>query len=291
MNWIRRAWEKIRRFYSESRIFRAATQVVAVVTVTSPFVHVALIVYQASLEARPKLSGSLEAGMGEYRCITLSEGTRLCANSGGKLHYNFTNSARTVEVDRGEVSVLAGHDGRPLDLVAGRLLVHDLSTGFVVDRQDRRIHVTVTDGRVRVVAPLDSQSRMKFQRGEAVSAWRGSSDLRKYQQVEFDEATWQLRTLPDATELVLQQLQSWEEGRILLDGRTLDEAIYELRRYQKLPQFEYAPDIGDTPLGGEIVSDSLDAFLEALEYQFHIHPTKKNIGSDEVIVLTHMDEK
>jgi hypothetical protein len=66
------------------------------------------------------------------------------------------------------------------------------------------VRVTTTEGTVGLVAHVDSETRLKFIRGEALEpeTWKTAPKFRRFQRAEFDVTTQQLTQLPDATELL-----------------------------------------------------------------------------------------
>jgi ferric-dicitrate binding protein FerR (iron transport regulator) len=119
----------------------------------------------------------------------------------------------------GEASFVVRKDkSRLFNVLSGAMLIHDLSTSFDVYRKRNSTQVTVIEGRIRIIAPINKESRLKFDLAEADSAWKAAPEFHRLQQVEFDEATGTLHVLPALTEQGLAQLLAWRQGRIDLNG-------------------------------------------------------------------------
>jgi ferric-dicitrate binding protein FerR (iron transport regulator) len=171
------------------------------------------------------------------------------------------------------------------------MLIHDISTSFDVYKKRNSTLVTVIEGRVRVVAPLNPDLRVKFDRGEADNAWRAAPEFRQLQQFEFNEATRTLHVRPELSESKLSQRLAWQGGRIHLTGLTLGEALEEFSRYQPIQKFNFQDEaLGKIPVGGELESTDLQDFLKSLEDVAHIHYTITGSGGDTVVTLSRQQK-
>jgi hypothetical protein len=288
-DFIRVAGGKISTWYRESKSLQVGAGVILdLVPVT--LAHTAFLVFFSSPDDHQVVSGIIAARLGEYHCEDL-QGSKICVNSNSAIHYLLTRSTRNFEVLQGDASIVARKEKRPLDVMVKGLLIHDYSTAFNVSIAPNSVRVTTTEGTVGLVAHVDSETRLKFIRGEALepATWKTAPKFRRFQRAEFDVTTQQLTQLPDATELELRQLQASEEGRILLNGRTVDGTIHELRKSMDLPQFDYPPSVGNIPLAGDIVFNDLNGFLEALKIK-DIYHFEKKINSQTVIFLRIQDK-
>jgi ferric-dicitrate binding protein FerR (iron transport regulator) len=236
---------------------------------------------------RPVSTGVYATHRGEHRCENLPDASRICLNTQTVVRYTFNQGTRNVELVSGEASFAVNiGDHRPFDVRSGALLIHDLSTSFDAYKKIHSTIVTVVDGRVKVVAPIDGASLQKFNHAEAESAWKVAPEYHRLQQVEFDETTGMLHERSMLTEHGLSQLLAWQRGRIDLTGRTLIEALEELSRYQPIENFRFQDEtLRAFRVGGELESTHLMDFLDALERLDHIHHTAK-MGADGNTVIT-----
>ena len=228
-------------------------------------------------------SGAYGTQLGEHRCEKLPDGSKICINTNSQVTFNFNRKVRHIEIIRGEASFVVVADRRPFDVLSGGVLIHDLSTGFVVFKKHDSTVVTITDGRVQI-APAGTGARLRFDLGEIDSTWKSAPIYRKSQQVEFDESTGKLHELPVLPDWRLDQLLAWEGGRIDLTDMTVSEALTEISRYQPVSKFRVPPSIQKTRLAGYIRFDDLDDLLVMLE-NIGIHHTKTGTGADTVITL------
>jgi transmembrane sensor len=292
LKWICAIWDKVSRRYGESRLFEAAAKS-AIATFGSILVHLVFTALSSAPDRDRTHTGSLVTKRGEYRCENLPEQSHICLNTDSEVRYRFNEATRNVEVLRGEASfVVVRNDRRPFEVRAGDLLVHDISTGFEIYRKRDSTQVSVTEGRTRVVGPIATDTRLKFEHGEAEDAWKAAPELRKFERGEFDETTRTFHRLPDLSERGILRLLAWEQGRIDLKGRTVSETIQELARYQEVPEFRYASaSIASTRLDGDLACDDLEGLLTTLQSEYHISHTKTGVGSDTVIMLRRQGEK
>ena len=250
------------------------------------------LIFAASNGKSPQhstLTGAYATQRGEHRCETLPDSSRVCLNTKTMVRYTFNQETRNVELVSGEASFTVKSDEhRPFDVLSGGLLIHDLSTGFDIYKKTRSTLVTVTDGRVKVMAPIDNASLRKFNHVQAESAWKAAPEYHRFQQIEFDEVTGTLHERRTLTEQGLSQLLAWQTGLIDLNGRTIGEALEEFSRYQPIENFKFQDEaLRALRAGGLLQSTSLNDFLDSLEpvYQIH-HTVTKGADGNTVITLS-----
>ena len=283
-SYVTERWDMAWSYYSESRVFKVIAGGAGVLTLAAQLVHV--FVGGAPAGAASS-SGSFVTHLGEHRCHQLPDGSGVCLNTNSEIHYTFNRSTRNIELVSGEVSFVVRSDKRPFDVVSRSVLIHDLSTSFDVYQKPHSTQVTVLQGRVKVIAPINDETRGKFDLAEAESAWKAGLEIRKFQQVEFDEASEMLHVRPPLNEQRLAQLLAWQRGRIDLNGRTMVEALDEFSRYQSISTFNYSdPAIRAIRVGGNMEFASLKDFLAVIEHEFHIHHTITSTDGYAVVTLS-----
>jgi len=279
--WIRARLYRFWQSCHESRTLRTVALLAGLLAAIGTVVH--NVSEFSPRDPNTTFSGGYVTQLGEHRCEKLPEGSKICINTNSQVTFNFNRKVRHIEIIRGEVSFVVAADRRPFDVLSGGLLIHDLSTGFVVFKKHDSTVVTITDGRVQI-APAGTGARLRFDLGETENTWKLAPIYRKSQQVEFDESTGRLQEHPVLPDWRLDQLLAWEGGRIDLTDMTVSEAITEIARYQPVSKFRVPPSIQKTRLGGSIRFDNLDDLLLMLE-NVGIHHTKTGTGEDTVITL------
>jgi transmembrane sensor len=176
----------------------------------------------------------------ERATFRLPDGTAVMLSVASTLRYPaaFTDSQREVSL-HGEAYFDVIHDReRPFIVRAGDLVAKDLGTQFVMRAypEDSGARVVVREGKVAIRATADGKS-------------------------ERVVAPGQLGTLAKGDRLTVQQADTavafaWLEGRLVLEGIPLREALPELGRWFDL-EFRLADSsLGDVPLSATLKSRS-----------------------------------
>jgi len=153
-------------WYNESRLFKAIVGGVGVLTIAAQLLR---LFFAGEPAADMSLTGILVTHRGEHRCQRLPDGSEACLNTNSEIHYTFNRSTRNIELVSGEASFVVRNDRRPFDVVSRSVLIHDLSTSFDVYQKRHSTQVTVLQGRVKVIAPMNDETRGKFDLAEAES--------------------------------------------------------------------------------------------------------------------------
>lgn len=210
--------------------------------------------YQKESSATGALKGAFTTRLGEHRCEKLPDGSDICLNTKTTVRFSFGSNGRNVELVAGEASFVVRADRRPFDVLAGGLLIRDVSTAFDVYKKGDSTLTTVVDGKVQVV-PIN-----------AGSGWKTAPEFHRLQQIEFDEATGTLHARTTLTENGLSQVMAWQRGRIDLTGRRLDEVLEEFARYQPIERFHFQDELlREVRMGGELETTNLKDFLDTLK--------------------------
>jgi transmembrane sensor len=231
------------------------------------------------------LTGSFSTVKGEHRCETLPDASRACLNTASVIRYSYSRNARNVELVSGEVAFEVHGDGRPFDVLAGGMLVHDLSTSFDIRKKGGSVLVTILDGRVKIVAPIDQDSRLKFGQVQPEEAWQAAPEYHRLQQLEFDEAIGKLHERHGLSERELAQLLAWQRGRIDLTNKPLNEALEEFARYQPIEEFNFQDKkLRQLRVGGELEATHLMDFLDSLAKVYGIQHTLTRGANGQTVV-------
>ena len=234
------------------------------------------------------LTGTLTTKPGETNCVTLPDGSWVWLNSNSVVRYIFNRKARNVELVSGEAAfVVHSKEGRPFDVLSGGVIVHDLSTSFDVIRARHSTRVTVIEGRIRMIAPINSEARRAFELGDANGSWTTAPEFHHIQQMEFDDVTGKLRVLRELTHPQLMQHLAWQRSQIVMSGQALTDVLHEFSRHQPSVRFNLADEsMSGIRLGGTLKLANVDDFLTLLEVEFDIHHTARQVNGNTVITLS-----
>lgn len=147
------------------------------------------------------------------KSVALPDGSRavLDADSAIALHYD--GHVRRIALLRGQAWFEVAHEpSRPFQVDVQGGVVEDISTAFVVSRENDHVDTTVEQGRVRVAASersgwtyLDAGQRARFAAGGNV--------------VRLDDVP-------------LDRIAAWRDGELLLDAISVEEAVQRIARYR-----------------------------------------------------------
>ena len=158
-----------------------------------------------------------KAETGQYLAVTLDDGSVVELNTNTEVEVLFSDSARNVNLLRGEAFFTVASDSqRPFTVSVGGGKVRAVGTAFNIYRSSEQIAiVSVTEGIVRV----------EEAGGTSVSTARS-------QLLTIDEAIVidRVRGL-SRSDVHNEQVTAWRRGQLLFDNTTISEAVEMLNRY------------------------------------------------------------
>jgi transmembrane sensor len=194
--------------------------------------------------------------IGERSVLVLADGSKVTLNTASSVHADYAGPERRVTLVRGEAFFDVAKDAtRPFVVSAGGRHVIAVGTAFDVRLQDRRVKVTLVEGKVRVVRAADTMAAATThaQPIPAVELEAGSALVTQEEGADRVERLDAVRAT------------SWTSGKLVFDGERLADVVAEMNRYshEKL-------EIGDPALNSRRVSGVFEptsgpAFAKALE--------------------------
>jgi ferric-dicitrate binding protein FerR (iron transport regulator) len=207
------------------------------------------------------LIGSISTAKGQHGCWKLQELSEVCLGTGSEVRYTLSRRARHIQLVAGEAIVNVHPDIRPFEVLSGEAVIRDLSTRFYVKRGSSDI-VTVLEGKVKAMAPVDNQLRRAFDVGEPALGWETALELQQLDQAEVDGRTGMLHKRPALTNQQLSRLLAWQRGRLDLTDMSLVDALAEISRYQPISKFNIPEELRGLKVpGGEVDPTNLMNFL------------------------------
>jgi transmembrane sensor len=152
--------------------------------------------------------------VGEIKQLPLSDGSVIAINTQSAVEVAMSSKVRQVTLTSGEAWFKVAHDkARPFVVSAGRIRVRAVGTAFSVRRRDEGADVQVTEGVVEMWTIGEENRRVQVSAGSrsTVSEYKSPTIVQASSDIE--------RSL------------AWREGRIVLEGETLDEAVAQFNRY------------------------------------------------------------
>lgn len=203
---------------------------------------------------------------GEQRMLTLEDGSRIFLNTDTRLFVDQDASQRRVRLESGEALFDVAKDPhRPFIVTAGARQVTALGTSFVVRRDERRLAVTLMEGKV-TVAPIDS----------AASA--PATVLAPGQRLTFTRSSPPVLDQP-----TMDSVTAWRRGEVILDKTRLQDAIDEMNRYSAVKLVIDDARVADIRVSGIFRAGDSERFAQAVAatYQLNIdHAARRIVLSD-----------
>jgi transmembrane sensor len=166
---------------------------------------------------------------------------------------------------RGEaVFEVARDPQRPFQVYAGSGRVEALGTSFLVKALDRRLELTVTEGRVRL-------DKLSYEEVSAIV----NLDSELYEHVFVDQGQQVVmdRGIEPAVMLdksAIAKQTAWIDGNHIFQNDSLNYIAQELSRHSRRTIIISDPVLGEMKMGGVFKLGEIDAFISALKVLFNV---------------------
>jgi transmembrane sensor len=185
--------------------------------------------------------------LGEVRQVPLSDGSVVAINTQSAVEVAMRPDVREVTLARGEAWFQVAHDKqRPFTVSVGRIRVRALGTAFSVRRHDDGADVQVTEGVVETWTVGEESRRVQLAAGSRANV------------TEYEPP----KSVPAAADIA--RSLAWREGRIVLEGETLDEAVAQFNRYNTKKLVIGDPRLAAEKLVGQFRATDPATFAEAV---------------------------
>ena len=203
----------------------------------------------------------LRTGIGQRATATLEDGSLVTLNTNSVLEINYTHKRRDVRLVAGQVLFKVAHDtARPFTVAAAGRQVVAVGTQFEVRLDGQKVRVALLEGKVRV-GPLSASTRG----GKTLDLPGSTAVLEPGQQLLATAAGDVLVKPADVEELV-----SWQSGRVRFENASLAEAVAEMNRYSRTPIVIEDPEIARIRISGAFRTGQSQSFAEAITEAFPI---------------------
>lgn len=217
--------------------------------------------------AGPAQIVTLETNIGERRTAHLPDGSTIELNTNTKMRLALERGRRIAWVSGGEAYFQIAHDPkRPFVIHAGAHDVTVLGTKFSVRREGDLLRVAVVQGAVQL-------------KGVGHSAALGSTVLPAGSTAAANSAATIVRREPVD---VLERGLRWRDGMLVLDGKTLGQAVDELNRYSRIPIIVNGGNLAAMPIGGTFQVANREGFIRLLSQVYDVRVSR---GADGKIIL------
>lgn len=209
--------------------------------------------------------------VGEKNTIHLPDDSVLGLNTDSIVNISYSDNARIIELQRGELHIEVAHDiDRPLSVVAGGKVIQAVGTAFNVEYSADGVELLVTDGKV-LVADKEELNLKDIQKLSPVSL-----SVSEGQKISLDTSSVDLQlTVQTVDENEIIKALSWQKGRLVFTGDRLVDAIAEITRYTELEiELDNDEKLRNMQIAGRFKTGDVDGLLTILEKTFNIEHTK-----------------
>jgi transmembrane sensor len=218
--------------------------------------------------------------VGEQRTITLPDLSVVTLNTATVLRVNYTNTDRTLELEKGEAHFEVKKDAsRVFSVRVGLNEFSAVGTAFDIRvKSEKGIELTVTEGRVRVRVPTGGAVRHSM---EAVASQSSPTEIMvdAGKEVAIDNMKQTVELLQPAR---IEAALAWKRGMIVFDAESLENAIREVSRYSNTRFIIADQTTKNLPVSGYFKVGDIDGLVAALHNNFDIDATREG----DVIVLS-----
>lgn len=206
----------------------------------------------------------IQTALGEMRKVPLSDRSVASLNSDSRVLVEMTPNLRRIVLVQGEALFEVAKDPKkPFVVEAGNVRVRAVGTAFSVRRKASGAEVLVTEGVVEVWNQGAAPRRL--------SAGHGA----------FVPDAKQEITVSAQPEEITRKL-AWREGKIILQNQTLEAAVEEFNRYNRIKIFIEDPAIRDERLVGQYrldqPEDFADTVRELMDVPVKVEPERIRLG-------------
>ena len=221
-------------------------------------------------------SQTLRTGVGQQATVTLSDGSVVTLNTDTRLRTRAAKGKRLVYLDRGQAFFRVARDPlHPFVVTAAGRTVTAVGTAFDVRVDERRMEVTVVEGKVRVegsppLVRLPSTERREAPRKAELTA--GAQLV-----ASLDTPSWTVAKTDTAREV------SWLRGYVVFQKARFADVVAEMNRYSDRKLVVEDDALAAVPISGAFKAGDIDSFVRAYE---DYRVARVDARSDEAVRLS-----
>lgn len=227
----------------------------------------AVLVAGVALVARvlpPLGTQTLSTPLAVHGSSALPDGSQVEIGALSRISTRYSERERRVRVESGEAYFEVARDRRrPFVVEVDGLIVTAVGTAFNVRRDEARVVVTVSEGRVRLDAPRDAAP---LEAGVGEQLVYSASERRIVRAVEVD---------PEVA-------TAWRQGVLKFVHAPLDQVVADLNRYSRRPIRLGDARLAELRYTGTVFSGQLDDWLEAMSDVFPVRV--ESHGRDGIVL-------
>ena len=208
---------------------------------------------------------------GEIRRVQLDDGSIAAINTETRMDVDFAARDRHVRIDRGEAWFqVAKNPKRPFVVEAGEVRAVAVGTAFSVKRQANGAEILVTEGIVEAWGVRNAPRKVQLVAGQRAFI--------------ADDAAVTL----EAGGASVDRALAWRNGKIILAGDTLADAIAEFNRYNRRKLILVDPTVAAEQFDGSFRIDDVEGFATAVKASLNVpvfldDPEEIRIGTKDSV--------
>lgn len=229
-----------------------------------------------------------QTNIGESNTINLPDNSKIVLNTNSFVQVKYTDSARIIELQRGEIHIDVAHDkSRPLSVIASGKVIQAIGTAFNVEVNNELVELIVTDGKVLVAEKSKHTQQNSVEVIDieefAKKLPNSSMAISKGEKIDLDLTGHLKEKVVKVDAIDVAASLSWRHGNLIFRGESLADAMNEISRYTDI-QFELSNDkkLKDIQVAGMFKTGDVTGLLDVLSRNFNIQ--YERIGSDRIIL-------
>jgi transmembrane sensor len=207
--------------------------------------------------------------VGQQMDTTFEDGSIIHLNTNSHIETEFSNEKRIIKLIKGEALFEVAHDpNRPFIVYAGDRLVQAIGTKFVVHLESENIHVTVTDGKVKMSKVEHNTTLSDIKELNSATIQKDDIFIAKGEKVIASG-----NVVPQITHIKPENIErelSWLNGKLNFDNERLFDVIKEINRYDDIEIVLKDPSLHNIRISGRFDLGDSEALIEAIELSFNI---------------------
>lgn len=227
---------------------------------------------------------------GESNTFNLPDNSKIVLNTNSFVQVKYTDKARIIELQRGEIHIDVAHDNtRPLSVIAGGKVIQAVGTAFNVEVRQKLVELIVTDGKVLVGQNKRSSGENNIETIDidalAKKLPKNSMAISKGEKVDLDLTGKQPEKVIKVDAIDVAASLSWRQGNLIFRGESLAYAMEEISRYTDI-EFELTneTELANIQVAGMFKTGDVTGLLDVLSRNFNIQYERV---SPDKITLTY----
>lgn len=203
---------------------------------------------------RPPAEQLFQTAHAEQRVIVLPDGSRVSLDALTEVRVRYTPDVRNMELISGRANFEVAKDvTRPLNVRVGPRTVTALGTMFTVERESRKVVVTLLEGSVAVTTRDTPSSLIEMQPRQELRLTDGG-EVALRDGIDPDQAL------------------AWREGKLIFEDEPLRNVVARMNNYGATPIVVTGP-AGELRVAGVFRAGDTAAFVDAMTSYFPVTVT------------------